>query len=88
MNISYTTGFQTVGEGGKVVLHHHDAYSVFNNIKNSQKYWRTKKNEILAKIDNFGGFQWFFTLSQADKRWDEIFTAVLHDHLSPRLRPT
>lgn len=79
MNISYTTGFQTIGEGGKVVLHHHDAYSVFNNIKNSQKYWRTKKNEILAKIDNFGGFQWFFTLSQADKRWDEIFTAVLHD---------
>ena len=32
---------------------------------------------MLAKLDNLGPFQLFFTLSCADMRWDENFAAIL-----------
>ena len=34
---------------------------------------------MLAKLDNLGPFQMFFTLSCADMRWDENFAAILLD---------
>ena len=77
MALSYTTGHQVVGGNGKVSLHQHDAFSVLNNIKNSPKFWKQKKNELLAKLDNFGPFHWFFTLSSADRRWENNFSAIL-----------
>ena len=33
---------------------------------------------MFAKLDNFGPFHFFFTLSCADLRWDENFAAILH----------
>ena len=35
--------------------------------------------ELLARLDNKGPFQFFFTLSCADKRWDENFSRLLHE---------
>ena len=32
---------------------------------------------MLAKLDNLGPFQFFFTLSCADKRWDENLSSIL-----------
>ena len=32
---------------------------------------------MLAKLDNLGPFQFFFTLSCADLRWDENFSTIL-----------
>ena len=66
MNLSYTTGHQVVGEKGQVSFHHHDGYIVLNDIKNSPSFMKKKKSELLAKLDNFGPFHWFFTLSCAD----------------------
>ena len=34
--------------------------------------------ELLAKLDNFGPFNMFFTLSCADTRWQENFSSLLH----------
>ena len=34
---------------------------------------------MLAKIDNFGPFHWFYTLSCADMRWNENFTTILRE---------
>ena len=34
---------------------------------------------MFAKLDNFGPFHFFFTLSCADLRWDENFAAILKD---------
>ena len=34
---------------------------------------------MLARLDNLGPFQIFFTLSSADMRWEENFTSVLRD---------
>ena len=46
---------------------------------NTQGYWQVKKGELLAKLDNFGPFQFFFTLSCVDARWEEIFSILLHE---------
>ena len=48
-----------------------DAMSVFDNIKGTPKYWQKKRIDMIAKIEQLGPFQFFFTLSCADKRWDE-----------------
>ena len=34
---------------------------------------------MIAKLENLGAFQLFFTLSCADLRWDENFAAILRD---------
>ena len=48
-------------------------------MKNTPKYWQKAKYEILAKLDNFGPFNVFFTLSCADLRWEANFAAILQD---------
>ena len=37
---------------------------------------------MFAKLDNFGPFNFFFTLSCADLRWDENFTAILREKVA------
>ena len=39
-----------------------------------------KENELIARLENLGPFTFFFTLSCADKRWNENFTTFLQDH--------
>merc|ERR1711873_181616 len=56
-----------------------DPYHVLDKIPDSPEYWKSKKYELLAKLDNFGPFQYFFTLSCADKRWEENFGVLLHE---------
>ena len=54
-----------------------DAYSVFEKLKGTPKYWQTTRSELVAKVEQLGPFHIFFTLSCADKRWTEIFTTIL-----------
>ena len=44
------------------------------------RYWQKKKYELLSKIENLGPFHLFFTLSSAEKRYNENFTAFLQEH--------
>ena len=76
MNMSYTTGKKVHREGGSVEIEHHDAWSVLRSVPNSPKYWRDKKAETIAVMENFGPFHWFFTLSCADKRWEPCIAAI------------
>ena len=50
---------------------------MLENMKNTPRYWKQAKYEMLARLDNLGPFQLFFTLSCADMRWDENFAAIL-----------
>ena len=77
MNISYTTGHQCIDANGKLSLHNHDAYTVLKNIKNSPSFWKKKKNNLLSMLDSFGPFHWFFTLSSAEKRWENVFSSTV-----------
>ena len=64
-------------EDGKVSYELDDEYRAIESIPNTPKYWKKAKYEVLAKLDNFGPFQVFFTLSCADLRWEANFAAIL-----------
>jgi hypothetical protein len=66
INISYRRGTQTSDVGGLKSYKLDDAYSVFEKVTNTPKYWQTAKYEMLARLDNDGPFQFLFTLSCAD----------------------
>ena len=68
INLSYTRGKKTTADDGSIQYELDDAFQVFENIKNTPRYWRKAKFEMLAKLDNLGPFQFFFTLSSADMR--------------------
>ena len=57
-----------------------DGYRVLDDIKNTPRYWRKAKHEMIAKLDNLGPFHMFFTLSCADMRWDENFSSILQEN--------
>ena len=55
-----------------------DAMAVFEEIKGTPKYWQKIRTDMIAKIKQLGPFQFFFTLSCADKRWAENFVSILN----------
>ena len=55
-----------------------DPFAILDDIKQTPRYWKKAKYEMFAKLDNFGPFHFFFTLSCADLRWDENFAAILN----------
>ena len=54
-----------------------DAMTVFDHIKGTPRYWQKIRTDMIAKIKQLGPFQFFFTLSCADKRWEENFISIL-----------
>ena len=77
MTMAFTHGKQVTKSAGKVVFENHDAWAVLDDIKCTPRYWQSKKRELYSKLDNLGPFQWFFTLSCADKRWPATVTSVI-----------
>ena len=74
-----THGKQVTKAGGNVVFENHDAWTVLDDIKCTPRFWKKKKAELYAKLDNIGPFQWFFTLSCADKRWPATLFSVIQE---------
>ena len=56
-----------------------DPMNVFEAIKGTPKYWKKVRYDIIAKVEQLGPFQFFFTLSCADKRWTENIESILAD---------
>ena len=77
INLAGTRGRQVKNKGGGTSYELEDAYRVLENVKNTPKYWKQAKCEMLARLDNLGAFQLFFTLNCADMRWDKNFAAIL-----------
>ena len=73
INISYLRG--TVKDGQLSNLE--DAFSVFDNVAGTPRYWQKKRFEMISKLEQLGPFQFFFTLSCADKKWAENFSSIL-----------
>ena len=79
INISGTRGKRVENIGGGITYELEDGYTVLDDVKNTPRYWKKAKYEMLARLENLGAFQFFFTLSCADMRWDENFAAILRD---------
>ena len=80
LNLLHCHGTETFDESGNKSMKMRDPYSVLEDIKQTPRYWRKAKYEMLARLDNLGPFHFFFTLSCADLRWDENFSAILRQN--------
>ena len=80
INISFLRGKSKTNNEGGLVYSLDDPCSVFDNIKNTPRYWKKKKDELIAKLENLGPFHFFFTLSCADMRYQENFTSLLQEY--------
>ena len=79
IGISYCKGKKTLGDNGGRRYELEDSFAVLDNVKGTPRYWSKAKKEMLSKLDNFGPFHFFYTLSCADMRWDENFTSILKE---------
>ena len=77
INLVGTRGKKLTSEEGKAKYELQDPYRALEAMPGTPKYWQKVKYEILSKIDNFGAFQIFFTLSCGDRRWAPNFAAIL-----------
>ena len=52
---------------------------MFQSVANTPAYHKKGKMEMMARLDNFGPFHVFFTLSCADYRWEENLMSILRE---------
>ena len=76
IGVSYTKGKLKSSQLGPRKYHLDDRFGVMDNVKNTPRYHQKNKYEMLAKLENYGPFHIFFTLSCADKRWAMNFTTI------------
>ena len=76
-NLTGMKGRRTFGPDGQVTYQLEDPCAVFEKVKGTPKYWQRAKFEIIAKLENIGPFQIFFTLTSGDRRWNANFTPLL-----------
>ena len=77
MNICYMRGKMKNTEDGKLFMQTQDGFAVFDNIRGSPRYWQKLRYDMIAKLEQLGPFQFFYTLSCADKRWDENLATLI-----------
>ena len=85
INIAYTRGTRRSTDEGNTIFNLEDSFAVLDKISNTPKYWQQAKNELVAKLENLGPFQFFFTLSCAEKRWLENMAVILKNSLGDKL---
>ena len=77
MNISYLRGKVTQSNQGTKFLQTEDGYAVFDGLPGSPRYWQKMKYDLIAKMEQLGPPQFFYTLSCANKRWAENTATIL-----------
>ena len=80
VNISYMRGKMKRSGDGKEFLQMDDGFSVFDNVRGSPRYWQKLRYDMIARLEQLGPFQFFYTLSCADKRWDENIATIIHKY--------
>ena len=55
-----------------------DVVDVFKTIPGTPAYWKSYRNKIFAMMEQLGTFNFFFTLSSAEKKWPEVKVSILH----------
>ena len=68
-----------IKSGGKTVIPMSETMSIFKDIPGTPTYWRNFRNELFARIEQLGPFNFFFTLSCAEAKWTEVITSLLRN---------
>ena len=77
MSISFLRGKMTISDDGGRFLQTEDGFNVFDGISGSPRYWQKLKYELIAKMEQLGVPTFFYTLSCANKRWNENAATIL-----------
>ena len=77
MNISYLRGKMSKNHAGTKFLQTEDGYAVFDGLPGTPRYWQKMKYDLIAKMEQLGPPQFFYTLSCANKRWTENSATML-----------
>ncbi|HIC32728.1 MAG TPA: hypothetical protein EYO76_12510, partial [Flavobacteriaceae bacterium] len=77
INVSYRRGKITQTTTGTSKMNLNDDFSIFHKIKGTPKYWQSFRYDVIAELEQLGVFVFFYTLSCADKRWDEMWATIL-----------
>jgi hypothetical protein len=77
MNISYLRGKVTQSKEGTKFLQTEDGNAVFDGLPSSPRYWQKMRFDLIAKMEQLGPPQFFYTLSCANKRWEENTATIL-----------
>ena len=85
ISLSYCRGKSKTDEQGRKSFNLEDPLAVLDNISNTTKYWQKYKSEVIAKLKNLGPFQFFFTLSCAEKRWAENLVSIFRRKFGKQL---
>ena len=83
INISFMRGKKSTSATGRTKYSIEDPYSVLENSPGTPVFFKKKRYELIAKMENLGPFNLFFTLSCGEKRYNENFTTFLKDHHVP-----
>ena len=76
-NISFMRGKKSVNKEGTTQYDLDDAFTTFDGVTNTPKYWQKVKFDMIARLENIGPFHLFFTLSCGDTRYEENFSTFL-----------
>ena len=63
---------------GSMKIKTNDVVDVFKNIPGTPAYWKSFRNEVFARMEQLGPFNFFFTLSSAEMKWPEVTCSILH----------
>ena len=80
INISFMRGKKSTSTTGRTKYSLEDPYSVLENSPGTPVFFKKKRYELIAKMENLGLFHLFFTLSCGEKRYNENFTTFLKGH--------
>ena len=79
IDLAFKRGKKHITPDGSLKYHLDNPYSVFQGVLNTPAYHKKGKYETMARLDNYGPFHVFFTLSCADYRWPENVATVLKE---------
>ena len=86
IHMAMSHGSIETNKDGQVLIPSEDVLNIFQKIPGSPAYWRLFRNELYAKMEQYGPFHVFFTLSCAEARWACVLVEVLKVKLKRALK--
>ena len=78
--LSFMRDRKSTSSTGGIKYSLEDPYTVLDKSPGTPNFFKQKRFELIARLENLGPFVLFFTLSCGEKRYNENFTAFLKHH--------
>ena len=86
IHMAMSHGSIETNQHGQIVVPSEDAFNIFQKLPGSPAYWKSFRNDLCAKMEQYGPFHVFFTKSCAEARWACVLVEVLKVKLKRTLK--